>query len=316
MNILVFIEQRDGVVKDQSLQALSLAANLGEAHAVLVGSGNSDGVEVVKKFGASKIYNVDSDFLSAYKNASYADSVAEAAKQSDAKLVLISSTAMGKDLGPLVAAKLGVVAISDAVEVLLEGEDLKIKRPIYAGKCFANLKVKNYPVVVGVRPNSYQATEKDISSEVIELQIAKSDQDPESVEYIEPEIKELDVAEANVIVAGGRGLKEAANFKHVRALAESLDAAVGASRAVVDAGWIGHKHQVGQTGKTVSPNLYIAVGISGAIQHLAGMSSSKYIVAINKDADAPIFAVADFGIVGDLFEVMELITEKIEAAKG
>jgi len=312
---LVFIEQRDGVVKEQSLQALTMARQLGEACAVIAGSGVSEHAGMLAEYGAKNVYVADADYLASYNNASYADAVAAAAKEAGCNVVLMSATAMGKDLGPLVAARLGVVAVSDTIALSMNGESLAIRRPIYAGKCFANIKVKEYPVVIGLRPNACAAEKGDAGEgNVVTLSVEKSALDPMSVEYIEPESKELDVAEANIIVSGGRGLKEAENFKHVRALAEALGAAVGASRAVVDADWIGHKHQVGQTGKTVSPTLYIAVGISGAIQHLAGMSSSKNIVAINKDPDAPIFNIADFGIVGDLFDVIDLITEKVKAA--
>lgn len=317
MKILVFIEQRDGEVKAQSLQALTLARSLGEADAVIAGHGIDGCAGTIKKYGAGKILVADADHLAVYNNASYAGAVVKAAEETGAELILMSATAMGKDLAPLVAAQKGIAAVSDVTSIKEEGGDLKIQRPIYAGKCLANLKVKELPVVVSLRPNACPAEEGGGGAgEVAALESGKSERDPASVEYVEPETQELDVAEAAIIVSGGRGLKEPENFEHVRELADALGGAVGASRAVVDAGWIDHKHQVGQTGKTVSPNLYIALGISGAIQHLAGMSSSKLIVAINKDPDAPIFNIADFGLVGDLFAVIGPITEKIKAAKG
>ena len=231
---------------------------------------------------------------------------------------MMSATALGKDLGPLVSARLGCAIASDITAVEADGDAVTIRKPIYAGKCFANFRSKGYPVVLSLRPNVFvdEGASAGGGAAVEKLDVAPSSTDYGSVSYIEPETKELDVAEASIIVSGGRGLKEPENFKYVRELADALDGAVGASRAVVDADWIDHKHQVGQTGKTVSPNLYVAVGISGAIQHLAGMSSSKNIVAINKDPDAPIFKVASFGLIGDLFSVIEPITEKIKAGKG
>lgn len=319
--ILVVLEQREGAVKAQSLQTLSkaglLAGDMGaEVYVLLIGAGAS-ALEELKGYKIDKALVVDSAELASYKNASYAEAVAKAVKNLDPKLVLYSATAMGKDLAPLAAAKAGCCLVSDVVEVSFSDGSVLVKKPIYAGKCFANLKAKSFPVMLSLRPNVFAAEKAGAGEFPVEsLDISLSAQDPRSVEYIEPETVELDVAEANIIVAGGRGLKAPENLDKIRNMAKALGAAVGASRAIVDADWISHEHQVGQTGKTVSPNLYIAVGISGAIQHLAGMSSSKYIVAINKDADAPIFKAADFGIVGDLFDVVDKITEGINKAKA
>ena len=319
--ILVVLEQREGAIKAQSLQTLSkaglLAADLGsEVYALLIGAGQA-ALEAVKGYKVDKALVVDNADLASYKNASYAEAVAAAVKNLDPALVLFSATAMGKDLAPLAAAKVECSLVSDVVEVSASDDTIVVKKPIYAGKCFANLKAKSFPVMLSLRPNVFAAEKADAGDFPVEaLEIAASAQDPVSVEYIEPETAELDVAEASIIVSAGRGLKAPENLDKIRNLAKALDAAVGASRAIVDADWISHEHQVGQTGKTVSPNLYIAVGISGAIQHLAGMSSSKYIVAVNKDADAPIFKAADFGIVGDLFDVIDKITEGINKAKA
>lgn len=320
--ILVFIEQRDGAIKTQGLQALTvgraLAGGLGGTVSAVIAGHNLAGITGdLNAYGPSKVLTADAAHLSDYRNASYADAVVAAVKAVDPAVVLFAATAMGKDLAPAVAAKLGCGVITDVTGIDAAGGTLSIRKPIYAGKCFANYRAKSFPLVISLRPNVFpaQAAEGAGAAEVTALNVPPSAQDPKSVSSIEPEVKELDVAEASIIVSGGRGLKEPENFTKVRALADALGAAVGASRAVVDAGWIGHKHQVGQTGKTVSPGLYIALGISGAIQHLAGMSSSKLIAAINKDADAPIFKIADFGIVGDLFSVLDQITEQVKGAK-
>lgn len=320
--ILVFIEQREGAIKIQGLQALSvgrsLAASLGgKLSAVLIGNALAGISGQLATYGPATVLTADAAHLADYRNASYADAVVAAVAAVDPAVVLFSATAMGKDLAPAVAAKLGCGVVTDVTGVAVEGGALTIRKPIYAGKCIATYRSRNLPLVLSLRPNVFPAQPAEAPSNPVEqaLTVAPAATDPKSVSYIEPEVKELDVAEASIIVSGGRGLKEPDNFKHVRALADSLGAAVGASRAVVDAGWIGHKHQVGQTGKTVSPSLYVALGISGAIQHLAGMSSSKLIAAINKDADAPIFKIADFGMVGDLFSVIEKITEKVKQAK-
>jgi electron transfer flavoprotein alpha subunit len=316
--ILVVIEQRENEIKAQSLQTLSKAAEMAKASgeklsAVLIGSGINGLVDGLKSYSLSTVYTADADFLASYKNLSYADAVAKAAEAADPRLLMISATAMGKDLAPLVAAKLNCGVATDVTVIEADGDKVTLQKPIYAGKCFANMEVKKFPVVISPRPNVFaDAPGAEADVETVALDVAENAHDHKAVSYQEPEVEELDVAEASIIVAGGRGIKEEANLKIVRDLADVLGAAVGASRAIVDADWIEHSHQVGQTGKTVSPNLYIALGISGAIQHLAGMSSSKRIVAINKDADAPIFKVADFGIVGDLFSVVELITEKIK----
>jgi electron transfer flavoprotein alpha subunit len=220
---------------------------------------------------------------------------------------------MGRDLAPRCAAALGVGAIADVTGLEMEGDAFVASRPVYSGKAFATVDAggKN-PQVISLRPNVFAAEEVGGSAEVVALDGLALSIRAVVKELVSTGGDELDVAEADVIVSGGRGIKGPENFALIRELASELGAAVGASRAVVDAGWIEHAHQVGQTGKVVSPSLYIAAGISGAIQHLAGMSSSKVIVAINKDPDAPIFKVADYGVVGDLFTVIPPMIEEIK----
>jgi electron transfer flavoprotein alpha subunit len=295
-------------------EARRLAAGPGwPVAAVLVGDGIAGAGPSLGGYGAQTAYLADDPDLKLYSAEGYAAAVVKAVEQAQPTAVLFAGTAMGRDLAPRVAARLGVGALADVVELTLEGETLVARRPVYSGKANATVDTagKN-PQVISLRPNVFAADEAGGSAEVVNL-----DGLSPTIRAVVKELKdtgggELDVAEADIIVSGGRGIKGPENFALIHELADAVGGAVGASRAVVDAGWIEHKHQVGQTGKVVSPSLYIAAGISGAIQHLAGMSSSKVIVAINKDPDAPIFKVADYGVVGDLFDVIPPMVEEIK----
>jgi len=321
-NVLVFVERRDGSIKRASLEAVSVASRLaaklgGRVDALALGPGAAAGAAEVGRFGAGRLLCVEDAALERYAAQAYALCLAEAARAAEAAVVLVAGTILGKDLAARGAARLDTACISDAIELDVEADGtLRGKRPVYSGKALARVSIpRARPAMASLRPNVFPLADPDDSrsAEVVPLQVAIGEEHlrVKTVEVRKSAQQELDVAEASVIVAGGRGLKDAGNFSLLRDLAQALGGAVGASRAVVDAGWIGHAHQVGQTGKVVSPNLYVACGISGAIQHLAGMSSSKVIVAINKDAEAPIFKVADYGIVGDLFEVLPAMTEAV-----
>jgi electron transfer flavoprotein alpha subunit len=313
--ILVFVEQRNSEVRKASLQALSEAKRQGgEVSAVLPGSGIGDAAAALGAYGADKIYVADDANLGLYSADGYAEVVVKAFEQAQPSAIFFAGTAMGRDLAPTVAARLGVGAIPDAVALTLEGETFSVRRPVYSGKANATVTTAgNTPQVISLRPNVFAAEEAGGAGEVVALDGLSLSIRAVVKELLEAEGGELDVAEADIIVSGGRGIKGPENFALIKSLADALGGAVGASRAAVDAGWIEHSHQVGQTGKVVSPSLYIAAGISGAIQHLAGMSSSKVIVAINKDPDAPIFKIADYGIVGDLFDVIPPMVEAIKA---
>jgi electron transfer flavoprotein alpha subunit len=313
--ILVFVEQRGGEVRKASLQALSEAKRQGGAvSAVLPGSGVADAAAGLGPWGADKIFVADDANLGLYSAEGYAEAVVKAAEQAQPGAIFFAGTAMGRDLAPRVAARLGVGAIPDAVGLTLEGDSFRARRPVYSGKAFATADTAgNSPQVISLRPNVFAAEEAAGAGEVVALDGLSLSIRAVVKELVEAAGGELDVAEADVIVSGGRGIKGPENFALIKELANALGGAVGASRAAVDAGWIEHSHQVGQTGKVVSPSLYVAAGISGAIQHLAGMSSSKVIVAINKDPDAPIFKIADYGVVGDLFDVIPPMVEAIKA---
>ena len=326
-NILVFAERRDGEIRRPALEAVSTAYRLaqvtgGEVDVVALGPGASGCAETLAAYGASRLFAVEAEHAELYAPQLYAACVAEAAKLSEAAALLVPGTAMGRDLAPRATARLGTACATDLLEIeISEGGVLKGKRPVYSGQAYARVSIPDArPAVASLRPNVFPAEEVDApaTAEVVALDapIAAADLGVRTVRVEKSDQQELDVAEAPVIVAGGRGLKEAGNFSLIRDLAKVLGGAVGASRAVVDSDWIAHANQVGQTGKVVSPNLYIACGISGAVQHLAGMSSSKVIVAINKDPDAPIFSVADYGIVGDLFEVLPAFTDAVRALKA
>ena len=324
MNVLVFAEQRDGKLKKASLEAMSAGRDLadatgGSAAAVLLGKGISGLAEALGRAGADKVFVGDDALFANYSNDAYGLAAGKAAQVFGAEALLFSGTAMGKDLAPKVTARLGIGLLSDVTEFSVEGGTPSFLRPVYAGKAFETLvPAAGKAFGVTLRPNVFPVKEAPKAGEVVGLDhgVAAGDLKAVVEKILTAQGELLDVAEANVIISGGRGMKGPENYKILEDLAKELGGAVGASRAAVDAGWIEHSHQVGQTGKVVSPGLYIACGISGAIQHLAGMSSSKVIVAINKDPEAPIFKVATYGIVGDLFEVVPLMTQAVKAMKA
>lgn len=313
---LVFVEQRDGVIKKSSLEVLKkgseIAATLGAGiEAVTIGN-EIENLENVGNYGVSKITHLKNSELTNYSVSAFTELLVNFAKQSDANLFLFANTSMGKDLAPPLAVLLNCGIVVDCVAIDLEDKNLKFTKPVYAGKALTVVNSISDRTVLTLRPNVFTITEvTDLKAEVI-IENIESLHLSNKVTSVSKSEGKLDVAEADIIVSGGRGLKAPENFGMIEELASLLGAATGASRAAVDAGWRPHGDQVGQTGKTVSPNLYIAVGISGAIQHLAGMQSSKYIVAINKDKDAPIFGVADYGIAGDAFEVVPALIEELK----
>jgi electron transfer flavoprotein alpha subunit len=318
--ILTYIEQRNGEIKRASLEALSFSKKIandlnGEVIAVSIGKSIKE-VDKLKKFGASKFYFFKSDELNYYSPSAFSKLLSDFAIEINADILIFSNTALGKDLSPRVAAKLNAGIGVDCVNVNIVDGEIIYTRPIFAGKALIDCKFKTKTKVLTLRTNVFPLIENESSNfEVVEKEASNLDLRVKTIEEVKNTGK-LDVAEADIIVSGGRGLKGPENFKMLEELAEVLGAAVGASRAVVDAGWRPHSEQVGQTGKTVSPSLYVAVGISGAIQHLAGMRSSKCIVAINKDKDAPIFQVADYGIVGDAFEIVPKLIVEIKKLKN
>ncbi|MFI5236937.1 MAG: electron transfer flavoprotein subunit alpha/FixB family protein [Ignavibacteriales bacterium] len=318
--ILVFLEQRDGQIKRAGFEAASTAANLakdlnGTTEAVVVGDVISN-INDISKYGVQKVTHIKNSDLANYSSSGYTDLVSNLAKENNFDIIILSNTALGKDLAPRLCVRLEAGCILDCVKINVSGSDLTFTRPTYAGKALIDVKFLSNKKVVTLRPNVFKAQVLDNQSpaEIVVKEVSDVNLKSKVTSFKKSEGK-LDVAEADIIVSGGRGMKGPENFHLVEELADALGAAVGASRAVVDAGWRPHNEQVGQTGKTVSPTLYIACGISGAIQHLAGMSSSKYIVAINKDKDAPIFNVADYGIAGDLFEIIPALTAEIKKIK-
>ena len=321
--ILVLLERRGGELKAASLQAVSTARRLAAAGdrvvALALGSGGASCAAAAGAAGADRLLVVDDAALDLYAPESFAAALAEAATASEAEIVLVAGTALGRDVAARAAARLKTGLLSDVIEIEREAPaGLRGKRPIFSGKALAWCSIPEArPAMATLRPNVFPATSDPArSAEVVPTAAPKAAPKARVVRLEQPSAQELDVAEASIIVSGGRGLKAPENFAIVRDLAKALGGAVGASRAVVDAGWIAHSHQVGQTGKVVSPSLYVACGISGAIQHLAGMSSSKVIVAVNKDAEAPIFKIATYGVVGDLFEVVPKLTEEIRKLRN
>ncbi len=317
--ILAVLEQRDGVLKRSAFETVSAAFKIAselnlEAEAVVVGNEISN-INDIGNYGISKVVHLKNADLANYSSSGYRDAIVNYATEVDADYIMLANTSLGKDLAPRLAVKIGAGCLMDCVKLDTTSGELTATRPVYAGKALVDVKFNSGKKVITIRPNVFKAQSTDDSSvEVTVKEVSSPNLKTRVVEFKKSEGK-LDVAEADIIVSGGRGMKGAEHFNLIEELADSLGAAVGASRAVVDAGWRPHGEQVGQTGKTVSPSLYVACGISGAIQHLAGMSSSKYIVAINKDKDAPIFNIADYGIVGDVFEILPALTEEIKKVK-
>jgi electron transfer flavoprotein alpha subunit len=317
--ILVFLEQEKDSIKRTSAEVISAAKELaGKLSAEMVGvilQANESIAKEAGKFGLDKVINVKADALASYSSEAASKAIWEVAKEENADVFLFSANATGKELAPRFAGLIDAGYVAERVAMDVEGSNITAKKPVYAGKAQIAVNVKSDKKVYSLRPNVFTAKENAVDTSVTDKDLVIDAPKVKVTNVIKNEGK-LDVLEADIIVSGGRGLKEASNFDLVEKLAEKFGAAVGASRAVVDAGWRPHAEQVGQTGKTVSPSLYVACAISGAVQHLAGMSSSKIILAINKDKDAPIFKVADYGLVGDVFEIMPKLTEKVAEVTG
>lgn len=321
--ILVYIEIRDNKIKKSSLETLSEAKRRAEdmnseANAVIVSNNLEGSVSEVFKFGASKVFMLSNPLLRHYSSSSFSDALYSLVEETKPEVILFSASSMGKDLAPRLAAKLDVSMVSDCTHTATKDGKLEVVRPIFAGKAFVTFTFRSSPQIATLRPNVFPLIEPmDGQGEIVKKEVTISEDQVKGriSEVLREEGAELDVTEADIVISGGRGMKGPESFGLLKDLASLLPhSTVGASRAAVDSGWIDHQYQVGQTGKTVSPTLYMAFGISGAIQHLAGMSSSKYIVAVNKDPEAPIFKVADFGIVGDLFQVIPPLKEELKKA--
>ncbi len=320
--VLAVLEQRDGALKKVSFEVVTAARALADrlgcgVDALAVGPAALD-ASAAARYGADQVVLIGDDRATLYQPHLYVRAVVERAKVQDYTAIVVGATALGKDLGPRLAARLGCALAADVTGISVDG-GIVVFRPVYAGKAVYRLKITSPHCVISLRPNSVMPAEQSRTATLQHAVLALGDDGPvaRTVAVKAPAGAKLDVAEAPIVVSGGRGLQEPANFRLVEELAQALgSAAVGASRAVVDAGWRPHADQVGQTGKTVSPSLYFAIGISGAIQHLAGMRTAKVIVAINKDKDAPIFKVADYGIVGDLFEILPRLTQEIKKVRG
>lgn len=322
--ILVLLERRASEVKAASLQALATARRLADGTgdpvvALAFGSGSSQAAAIAGAHGAARLYAVEDASCDLYVPEVYAATLAEAAKLAAADTILVAGTSLGRDVAARAAARLSTGLLADVVELeRAAGGALRGKRPVYSGKAYVWASVPTArPAMATLRPNVFPSSAGASGPAEVDLIAPAAVPRRAAVVRLEqPAVSEKDVSEAAIIVSGGRGLKGPEHFSLVRDLADALGGAVGASRAVVDAGWIAHAHQVGQTGKVVSPSLYVACGISGAIQHLAGMSSSKVIVAINKDAEAPIFKIATYGIVGDVFEILPKLTDAVKKVRA
>jgi len=319
-NVLVVAEVRNGTIRPVSFECIAAGREIAEGGsitAVLLGQQGVDGSELIAR-GADRVVVVKGDHLKNYTPDGWLSALQQVYLQEKPDVVLMGHTGIGRDLLPRFAMRNAAGMISDAIAVKVEGGQVVFTRPIYAGKAYATQVVTEGLIVATIRPNNVAALEADAArtGEVAEAEATAADLRTVIKEIVRQATTGVDLTAAKVVVSGGRGVKSAEGFKPLYELAEVLGGAVGASRAAADAGYCDYALQIGQTGKTVTPDLYIACGISGAIQHLAGMSASKVIVAINKDPEAPIFKVADYGIVGDLFEVVPLLTKEFKALLG
>jgi len=325
-DVLAFAEQRAGQIGSAACEAVSAAARLasqlsGSARVVMLGGrGLSDVASALGAVGAASVAVGEHEALADYNPEGYAQVLADQIRSGDFAAVILSASTLGKDLAPRVAAMLDVPLASDVTGIEVDDGVLSIIKPVYSGKAFAHLSIDAVPAMITIRPNVF-SLEQRAAQGTVSTFTPDVDESTWRIRVVERKVVAsgaLDVSEATTIVSGGRGMKHPENWALLESLRDALGpgVALGASRAVVDAGWRPHGEQVGQTGKTVAPTLYFAVGISGATQHLAGMRTSQTIVAINRDADAPIFGVSDYGIVGDLFEILPRLAEEVVALKG
>ncbi len=315
--VLVLLEMRNGALRNVSAEALTTARKLaegGEVAAALFGAGAGRLGAETSKYGAEKLFVAETDVLSAYHSDAYFQAFHQLVRTVQPDVILMGHTAMGRDLAPRIAARLGAGLISDCTAAEIEKGRILFERPVYAGKLFQKKSFTQGIVMATLRPNNFEPLEHPVQTEIISFEPEIKDLRSILKHVVLKSVDGVDLSEAKIIVSGGRGVKSAKGFEVLKELADVLGGAVGASRGACDAGYCHYSLQIGQTGKVVTPDLYIACGISGAIQHLAGMSNSKYIVAINTDPEAPIFQAADYGIVGDLFEVVPMLKEELQKA--
>jgi len=316
--IFVITEQREGTFRKVSFEALSEGRRLADAGnvpltAVILGSGVEASAATLEKYGPDKLLVADDASLAEYTTDAYTAVLAAAVRSVDPELILIGATITGKDLSARLAARLDAGLAMDCVGIRIDGGDFVFTRPIYGGKVISQVTIGGAPKIAAIRPNVMPIAEAPRACTTEQLAVPPGEVKTKVAERKMESSDKVELTEADIIVSGGRGT--GGDFSAIEALAKALKGAVGASRTAVDEGWRAHSDQVGQTGKVVSPNLYIACGISGAIQHLAGMSSSKFIVAINKDPEAPIFSKADYGVVGDLTKIVPAIIEEVQKLK-
>lgn len=322
MKVLVFIEQRESKLKSSAIEALTvgarLAGNAADCAAVIVGKGVEGLAKELAGYGCETVHVVEGEAFNLYNPISYAAAVEAAIKGHGAKVVVASASPMGRDLLPRLAARFDGGLLTDVTQVEMSGDSLTGTKPMYAGKVLAQMAIQNAAVqFVSIRPNVFAPNKTGQGAAAVnKLAVTAPESRIKTVEIRKGKTERPDLTEAHVIISGGRSLASADNFKILFECADVIHATVGASRAAVDSGYAAHDMQVGQTGKTVNPNLYIACGISGSIQHMAGMRTSKVIVAINTDPEAPIFKIADYGIVADLFKAVPFMTKKLKELVG
>jgi electron transfer flavoprotein alpha subunit len=321
--LLVVTDQVNGIFRKASFEAISEARRIADKNgsqvvALVIGSGIDNLASIPVKYGADAVLIADHADLAAYVPSTYLELVLKAAESQGAEIVLMPESAMGMDLAPRIAARLDAGLASDCLSLTVQGDQFEAERPMYAGKVITRVSVSSKVKVATLRPNIFKVQDPDDSKSAPVEKLALPDVQPKMTQK---ELRaaggsKMDLTEAEIIVTGGRGMKGPEHFNLLEQLAELLGGTVGATRAAVDAGWRPQTDQVGQTGKTVSPKLYMMFGASGSIQHWAGMSGAKCIVAVNKDPNAPIMSKADYSIVGDLFEVVPVLTEEIKKIRG
>jgi electron transfer flavoprotein alpha subunit len=320
-NVLIFAEHQDGKLKKTSFELAGKASELaskigGSAEAVLVGSGIEGLAQELAPYGIKKVYVLENSALQKYNTLATVKVLTDLVQQSKPDVLIGAASPVGRDFFPRLAARLNTGLASDSTDLVIDADGkLKATHPVYSGKALVDIKIPNsLPQMALVRPNSFgtKAPQAGATAEVVKIAADPGEIKAEMKELVKGATGKVDLTEAEIIVSGGRAIKAAENFKILQDLADVIHGTVGASRAAVDSGYAPHDMQVGQTGKVVNPKLYFAIGISGAIQHLAGMRTSKVIVAVNKDPEAPIFQKADYGIVGDLFQIVPLMTEEFK----